>query len=264
MEAKQEKRRNYLQRQAWLSDEEKSELSKLEQLKQEWLDEVNKKFTENPIEEKKEIPRITPAYVGYWFKEFWEFQNKKELVITENNKTIINALCAYFARDYRFENKFIDLASEVPGQEFKLQKGILLTGFVGTGKSSMFEAFRLLGENYHKEFTNINLLFWKYNCRQIVSAYMDKSDVEGKNLKKYYKGSIPVYFDDLGAEEIAFNGGFNVMADILENRYENKARTFITTNLSVKQIEERYGQRVRDRVVEMFNIIPISGESFRK
>lgn len=264
MEAKHDKRRNYLKKQIYLSPEEKIELQHLENLKQEWLEEVNKRFTERPKQEVKPSPKINASYVGYWFKKFWEFQNKKELIINLNNQQIINALCLYFARDPRFETDLKGLAHKVPKQEFSLNKGILICGNVGTGKSSMLEALRLLGDTYYKEFEKTSLLFWKHNCKQIVSSYMDKYDAEGKNLKKYYKGSIPLYFDDLGTEEIAFNGGYNVMADILEARYEAKSKTFITSNLGLRQIEERYGLRVRDRIDEMFNIIPISGESFRK
>lgn len=258
MEAKQEKRRAYLKKQIYLTDIEKSELSNLDELKAEYIREVNERFTNQPPAEVKKAPELTVEFVGYWFRKFWEFQNKKELIINDNNRDVINMLCLYFARDKRFETEF----ESKTGLDFSLNKGIFLTGFVGTGKSSMFEAFRLLGENYSKEFQNLSLFFWKHNCKQIVSEYMEKGNDEGKNIKKYFKGSVPIYFDDLGTEQNAWD--VNIMQNIIEARYDSNARTFITSNLGLKTIEEKYGKRVSDRFNEMFNIISINGESFRK
>ena len=253
MEIKQEKRRNYLKKQIYLSEDEKYELSELDRLKAEYIREVNERFVNQPVVERVKAPEITAQYVGHWFKKFWEFQNKKELIVTDENRDVINSLCLYFARDKRFEDQ---------GPGFSLGKGIFLAGFVGVGKSSMFDAFRLLGETYYKEFHNTSLLFRKANCKRIVSDYMDKHSEEGKNLSKYYKAS-PFYFDDLGTEQGAFNS-YNVMQAILEERYDNKVKTFVTSNLGLKAVEDKYGERVRDRFNEMFNILSISGESFRK
>ncbi|MDM1548605.1 ATP-binding protein [Empedobacter falsenii] len=254
MEIKQEKRRNYLKKQIYLTDDEKFELEKLDNLKAQYIKEVNERFVADKTERVKP-PIITTHYVGYWFKKFWEFQNKKELIINDNNRDIINALCLYFAKDKRFEElDFIENPS--------LDKGIFLAGHVGVGKSSMLEAFRMLGDNHYKTFFNSSLLFRKANCKRIVSDYMDKHSEDGKNLSKYYKAS-PFYFDDLGTEQEAFNS-YNVMQAILEERYDNKVKTFITSNLGLKAVEEKYGDRVRDRFNEMFNILPISGDSFRK
>lgn len=49
------------------------------------------------------------------------------------------------------------------------------------------------------------------------------------------------------------------MAEILISRYEhfveNKAITHITTNLSASEIEKAYGNRVRSRLRQMFNLV---------
>ena len=160
MEIKQEKRRNYLKKQIYLSEDEKYELSELDRLKAEYIREVNERFVNQPVVERVKAPEITAQYVGHWFKKFWEFQNKKELIVTDENRDVINSLCLYFARDKRFEDQ---------GPGFSLGKGIFLAGFVGVGKSSMFEAFRLLGETYYKECHNTSLLFRKANCKRIWS-----------------------------------------------------------------------------------------------
>ena len=49
------------------------------------------------------------------------------------------------------------------------------------------------------------------------------------------------------------------MAEILLSRYDiftaKKIQTHITTNLSASEIETQYGNRVRSRMREMFNLI---------
>ena len=62
--------------------------------------------------------------------------------------------------------------------------------------------------------------------------------------------------------------------ELLEVRYENNAKTFITCNFdpnNLKDIQKaldqfllRYGGRVYDRLFEMFNIIEFKGNSLRK
>ena len=68
-------------------------------------------------------------------------------------------------------------------------------------------------------------------------------------------------FDDLGAEKQIkhFGNDCNVMAEILMSRYEqfieNNTVTHITTNLSASELENYYGNRVRSRLRNMFNLI---------
>ncbi|MCB6232053.1 hypothetical protein LIS90_12425 [Flavobacterium psychrophilum] len=68
-------------------------------------------------------------------------------------------------------------------------------------------------------------------------------------------------FDDLGAEKQIkhFGNDCNVMAEILISRYEqfieNNSITHITTNLSATELENYYGNRVRSRLRNMFNLI---------
>ena len=40
-------------------------------------------------------------------------------------------------------------------------------------------------------------------------------------------------------------------------------KTFVTTNLTIEKLESYYGQRVADRLYEMFNFIELGGSSRR-
>ena len=49
------------------------------------------------------------------------------------------------------------------------------------------------------------------------------------------------------------------MGEILLSRYDlflkHKVKTYVTTNLNAQELEERYGNRVRSRMRQLFNLI---------
>ncbi|MFK7001516.1 hypothetical protein V3470_10415 [Flavobacterium oreochromis] len=91
------------------------------------------------------------------------------------------------------------------------------------------------------------------NGYEALQQYTQKSHLQQK-LTGYC-------FDDLGAEQQIkhFGNDCNVIAEILITRYEhfieNNTVTHITTNLSASEIENLYGNRLRSRMRNMFNLI---------
>ena len=66
---------------------------------------------------------------------------------------------------------------------------------------------------------------------------------------------------------ISYGDRINLMEELMLDRYDNKIpfdQTHITTNLTVDEIESRYGTRVRSRMREMFNLIELHGSDMRK
>ena len=77
---------------------------------------------------------------------------------------------------------------------------------------------------------------------------------------------IPLFLDDLGTEMPTYNSYGNkvdVISTLLFMRYESKAPTFCTTNLTIEQLKERYGERLADRFKQMFVPVIFKGESKR-
>ena len=91
------------------------------------------------------------------------------------------------------------------------------------------------------------------------------------HFQKYQDRLIPrvLCLDDLGLESTIkhFGNETNTIAEILLNRYQLfTARgmiTHATTNLNPDELEKIYGNRVRSRMREMFNLIAFTSSDKR-
>ncbi len=91
------------------------------------------------------------------------------------------------------------------------------------------------------------------------------------NAPNYYrsKKTNDLIIDEVGAETITSNYGNKqeIFANILETRYldfiQKGSYTHFTSNLTPKEIENRYGHRVWSRINEMCTVIEVSGKDNR-
>jgi DNA replication protein DnaC len=216
------------------------------------------KFSE-PEPEVIPLTRLPFDWLQRMFMKCWKMNEGKDLIFTESTKPIYRALTQYFARSEDFKNT--NITENIP----ELKKGLLIIGDYGCGKTSMLRAFQMVGKSL---LPDPILWFNSVSCNALVMEFegMDTKDKSAKKhfFQKYNKAAV-MYFDDFGTESNASNFGIkNLMKDILEERYANNKRTFLTSNLSLLEIQEKYGDRVYDRLQEMFNIIQMSGDSFRR
>lgn len=193
-------------------------------------------------------------------------QHGEPLVIDDQNHSVVKALCYYFADDPRFE----EFTLQKFGEKLYLQKGIMLCGGVGVGKTFLMNIFRA---NQRRSFQVISCrdiadIFAKEG-HEILHYYSEPAKVP-THASTFYQNAIGMCFDDLGTEGTKRHYGdqVNVMADVLLNRYDKAVTPFhythVTTNLNVDEIEQYYGTRVRSRMREMFNMITLDGEDRRK
>lgn len=190
-----------------------------------------------------------------WLEEVGRrFYGSNFLIYPADHLIIIKLLC-YFRGD--------EATAETHG--ISLRKGILLSGPVGCGKSSLMFLMRY--------FQSIENRYIIRPCREVSFEFSQAGfDTIQKYTHKSFRNFNPqVYcFDDLGAENNLkhFGNNCNVMAEILQTRYElfisRNLVTHITTNLSAAEIELAYGSRVRSRMREMFNLIAFDGDSVDK
>ena len=161
--------------------------------------------------------------------------------IYEQDRGIVFKLCNYFINDKEYCRK----------ENIDPQKGVLLTGPVGCGKTSLMKLIRHL--------VPMQRPYEVIPTRNITFSF---NHIGYKTIEDF--GNSRSYcFDDLGIEAIGrfYGRDCNVMGEILLSRYElflqtkGKVKTHATTNLNAGELEELYGSRVRSRMRDIFNLI---------
>jgi len=172
--------------------------------------------------------------------------------ILETDYPILYNLIAYFLKDQQTCYQL----------NINLEKGILLTGPIGCGKTSLMNIMKTLTPAEHK--------FIIKPCRDISFEFIQDGYqiIHKYSIGKLYQSEPRTYcFDDLGTENnLKYYGNeCNVMAEILLSRYDlyisKKLQTHITTNLSASEIETHYGNRVRSRLRQLCNLIAFDNVS---
>ena len=181
-----------------------------------------------------------------WLEQKGKMQFGEKFHFREADVINIQKLICYFLKDEVMATHF----------NLDLSKGILLSGPVGCGKTTLMTLMRHVAQP--------NFKFIMKTCRDISFEFIKEGY---QTIQKYSNSnnSSSEYrnycFDDLGVETNLkyFGNECNVMAEIILSRYDlytsKQIITHITSNLSATEIETAYGNRVRSRLREMLNLI---------
>jgi DNA replication protein DnaC len=176
----------------------------------------------------------------------------KNFRIYKEDEALLFKLCSYFIQDhYSCAQMGIDT-----------KKGILLSGPVGCGKTSLMQLLLHLAPQK----TTYEII----PTRNIVFSF----NASGFETLEQYNQTKNYCFDDLGVEPtgVHYAKECNVMGEILLSRYDlftqnsqslgqSHSKTHLTTNLNAEELEKRYGSRVRSRLRSMFNLISFDSNS---
>jgi len=190
-----------------------------------------------------------------WLEQKGKLQFGEKFHFREEDVINIQKLICYFLKDEVMSVNF----------NLDLSKGILLSGPVGCGKTTLMTLMRHVAQPNYK--------FIMRTCRDISFEFIKEGY---QTIQKYSNGnnSYNEYrnycFDDLGVEtNLKYYGNeCNVMAEIILSRYDifisKQVITHITSNLSATEIEAAYGNRVRSRLRELCNLIAFDSHSSDK
>lgn len=210
-----------------------------------WQKKKREEEKQRYVENLQELSKRWTAKYAYGFMA-WTSENVygKNLVVNDDNKKLIAALCFYVSRDERFETEL----------GYSFNKGLLIRGKCGIGKTYLTKC---LEKNEVRPILALNML----DITDAIKSY-GEFDIEMKENKV-------LYLDDVGTEEpVVKHYGTNIawFKEFIETLYM-KSNSFghiiISTNNNFKAIEERYGFRVASRMRDMFNILNIDGEDMR-
>lgn len=207
-------------------------------------------------EEELRKPISKPIYNAEELKKrFLNLYNErfdKPFELDDYSIPVLEQCIYYFTDDERFQGD--------------LNKGLFITGNPGCGKTSLMKILARI---------NTKQPFALKSCKDISNGYSDN----GFPALEKYKNFLPIAkaqnygfefagwcFDDLGFEETGKHYGntIEVMTDIMEAIYNREmmiGSIHITSNISGDEIEERYGNRIRSRMRQMFNMIDYDPKS---
>lgn len=139
--------------------------------------------------------------------------------------------------------------------------GLKIMGGVGTGKSTLMEAIRLLVNDYMRQVPPQAQVFINiFDASAVAETFRNDSDV----CQLFFRYRA-VAIDDLGIEPTTvkyYGNEIMPLTDILHRRANDRKITFVVTNLDKVSIRAKYGERVYDRMRDMTTII-LNGESNR-
>lgn len=128
-------------------------------------------------------------------------------------------------------------------------KGLLMFGGCGLGKSVIgMYILPLLIKDVHKKVVNI------FSAQEL-----------NKKIDEILKLHI-IYIDDIGTEDNLNSYGNKRMpfAELCDDAEKKGKLLILTTNLSINELTERYGDRVVDRLIATTKAVPFTGDSLRK
>lgn len=167
--------------------------------------------------------------------------------IDKLNEPVIKQLYLYLTLDDRFSGD--------------LQKGIMLVGKYGCGKTLIMQA---VTEMYNSVIHSLHIQ------RPLLKFFksVELQDIlRSKSIKSFSR--MPLVIDEFGREPkqvMEFGNLRSPMIELLCERYDSGAWTHGVSNFTLDTLssENQYGKMTGDRLKSMFNFIELKGESRRK
>lgn len=139
-----------------------------------------------------------------------------------------------------------------------LSGGCYLWGGTGVGKTyAMYALARYLS---CKKNSFVKFITFEQLLRKIRDGFSTKT-AEGDILDGYENAEY-LFLDDIGASS---DSGFasRILLSLLDYRYNNNLRTYISSNLTAEKVKETFGERTFSRILGMCEVIKLGGKDKR-
>lgn len=182
-------------------------------------------------------------FSNFSYRVFSNEKNEDGISPRENMKKIISKV-----------KKFVDNFSNPS------QKSLLFIGKSGVGKTFLASciADKILDEGYDVLYQSSS------SITEMCEAYRFKrnvSDTIVSDIERLYETDLLI-IDDLGCE---FSNSYTVsiLYDIINKRIVTRKKTLITTNYSLKELNDVYTERLFSRFLGEFDVYEFIGEDIR-
>lgn len=141
--------------------------------------------------------------------------------------------------------------------DLTIEEGYFITGSCGTGKTRLLAS--IVKEMFRNDIPSyfISTTTWIESKKKMF----DKDNNLDFMLDKLLTVDV-LCLDDIGSERIT-DFVKNEIFYVIDYRYSEMKKTFITSNMSLGQIAENYDDRLASRIAEMCKVFKMNGEDRR-
>lgn len=215
----------------------------------------------------------------------FEIRTSEDLLLTflmKAHNEVVETRSNGYKYDQRTTRALTGIAKWLVSRNSK--KSLRIQGSIGTGKTTIAKAVKIALLHLEVKMTErLDDEAWRMtvqNKKDLQGAiyrlprinYITAHDVndmakEQDTFQRLKQSSGIVIIDDLGTEssEIKDYGTVRTpTTELITYRYDRGLSVIITTNLDNEGIRDKYGERILDRIKEDYNVITITGESYRR
>lgn len=133
-------------------------------------------------------------------------------------------------------------------------ENIYIFGSTGTGKTFFSEC---IASSLIKKYVYVNILS-AFQMNSIFLNYHGSFDKDKSDILSALLDPDLLIIDDLGTEPMFKNVTREYLGVVISERNLRKKRTIITSNLSPRDILDRYGERIYSRLFSKYNSLSLS------